>query len=225
VIGLLDAHDQTYAEVAKLCRNSKIKYCKIHKYEFVEHIFDKIPDRTSHWGRILAIKANLNKFDWLLYLDTDTIITNFKVKIEEYIDTPYDIIVGRMPKFLTGVPSHLSTSAILIRNSPWVYDFLDLWYAQNEFIDAPYHASNKKDRGATLGGGGMWFEQSAYQYLYDTNDDCYAHTCLMHDDWFNSREVNHTCNDFLIHITSNEHGLSNKIQRIKTKLRQMITVL
>lgn len=224
MIALLDAHNEHYAEVARLCRPSKARYCQRHGYQFIEHSFGPL-DRTAHWGRVHAIREHLPKFDYVLYLDTDTIITNPSITIESQIDPNYDVTVGRMPKFLTGLPSHLSTSAMLIKNCPWVMDFLTKWYAQTQFIDAPYHAQSGRDHGATLGGGGKWFEQSAYQFLYDTDDECRRRTKLTPDSWFNHREINHTPDAFLIHITSTEKGMADKLERIRGRLRKMVPSL
>ena len=224
MIGLLDAHNDNYEKIASLTRPGKLRYCRRHGYQFVEHVFGDL-DRTPHWGRILAIQEHLPKFEWLLYLDSDTIITNPEVKIEPHIDPRYDVTVGRMPKWLTGKASHLSTSAMLIKNTEWVLNFLPKWWEQRQFINAPYHADPEHDRGATLGGGGMWFEQSAYQFLYDTDDDCYNHTRLMPDSWFNHRKANHDDSCFLIHVTTNERGYQDKLDRMKEKLRSMICFL
>jgi hypothetical protein len=224
-IGLLEAHNSNYQAVADLCVPSKISYCKRHGYEFVQYSFGELPDkRTPHWGRILAIQASLSRFDWLLYLDTDTVITNPLIRIEPFLDEKCNVVVGLMPAIYDGRPKHISTSAILIKNCEWVYNYLlPKWFAQKQFINNPYLPT--KSRGAILDGlGGRWFEQSAYQYLYDTDDAVYSLTKVMPNCWLNSRTVTFQKDSFLNHFTLLNNGLSDKIQTIKDFLKKRLKI-
>lgn len=208
-IGLLEAHNSHYNEIFNLTVGSKIRYCRKHNYEFVVYNFRNL-DRTPHWGRVLGIKEHLKRFDWLLYLDTDTLITNFSIRIENEISKKHNIIIGRMPDFNTGAATHLSSSALLVRNNAWSFAFLDRWYAKRQFINKPYHALRNKDFGATNGKGGLYYEQSAFHWFYDNETDVRKNVLVREGKWFNAREVNHERSDFLIHFAR-----GNKANRIK----------
>ena len=206
-IALLDCHQNNYDEIARLTSPSKTLYCKKYGYGFITEHFDNI-GKFPTWGRVLKLQQHLPAYDWVLYLDTDTIITNFDIDIESQIDDAFDILVGTMPDFHTGQPTHLSTSSILIKRSDWSFDFLDKWWKTNcdEY---------RSDGPAVMGHGGKFYEQSAFQFLYEHGEA--KHIRIMPNHWFNAVECNHTSSDFLIHFVRQEPP---KLPRIKNFMRR-----
>jgi hypothetical protein len=216
-IAILDCHDNKYEQIFKICNKSKIKYCHLNSYDFLEFKFSNIKEYGPTWGRLFGIEKNLKMYDWIFYLDTDTIITNKNIKIESLIDANYEIILGRMPDFHSGVLNHLSTSAMLIKNSKWNHDFIKLWLEQKQFIKNPYYASNQNKNLSTLGVGGLFYEQSALHYLYDTREDLRRHIKVI--EGINDRESTHKNTSFLIHFAR-----SPKKERIKKFLKKRIKI-
>lgn len=214
-IALLDCHNLEYEEISKLCNPSKIKYCKLHGYDFLNEKFDNIDPYGPTWARIFALKKHIGNYDWIFYLDTDVVITNPKIKIEDFIDYKHHIYIGRMPDFETGVLNHISTSAIIIDKSDWSDKFLSLWESQKKFITEPYWADGSHVNFSTMGVGGLFFEQSAFHYLYDHNADVRRKTKLV--EGLNDRECTHKKNSFLIHFAR-----SPKEKRIKKFLKNKI---
>lgn len=204
-IGLIDSHNNSYEYLAKISRPNRINYCLKHGYDFIEFSFQKIPDaRTPHWGRVLAIKKYLNQYDWLFYLDTDIIICNFKIKIEDFIDDNYDLIVGPNPI----EEGHLSTSGMLFRNTDWSMSFLDKWFEQKYFIDKPYIPNNEHFYLSTGGdGGGKFYEQSAFHYLYDQETEDRKKIKVVPRRLFNSLIYTWSFGDFLIHFPGPDKNL------------------
>ena len=200
-----------------MCRKSKAKYCSLNKYDFIEDEIKNINPYGPTWGRVFSIEKNLLNYDWIIYLDTDIIITNYEKKIENYIDKNYNIIIGRMPDFNTGELNHISTSSIIIKNENWSFDFLQMWKKQKTFINNPYHAVEEKKHLSTLGVGGLFFEQSAFHFLYDENEEIRKKTKLI--DGINDIECNHKIDSFLIHFAR-----SPKEKRIKDFLKKKIKV-
>lgn len=214
-LAILDCHDQTYENIFKLCKKSKLKYCAIHNYEFIEFKFSNIKEYGPTWGRVFGIKENLKNFDYIFYLDTDILLTNFDFKISDIIDNDYEIIVGRMPDYVTGELNHISTSAILIKNSEWSFNFLNLWLKQTQFINKPYHAKKEHENLSTLGVGGLFYEQSAFHYLYDNQKEFREKIKII--EGINDRESTYKKNSFLIHFAR-----SPKEKRIKNFLNKRI---
>ena len=200
MIKLLECHNDQYSKIARICNISKKKYCNKNNYEFIEYRFNKIEPYGPTWGRLFGIENNLKRCIWLLYLDTDTIINNFSIKIEDHIDDRYNIIIGRMPDYNTGFLNHISTSAILIKNCSWSFDFLNIWKQQKQFIKNPYFAKNEHLHFSTLGFGGLYFEQSAFHFIYDNYENIREKIKLIEDPWFNDRESTFNSNSFLIHF-------------------------
>lgn len=191
-----------------MCRKSKSLYCRLHGYDFIEYKFGDLNPYGPTWGRIFGMKAFLKQYDWLFYLDTDTVITNQKLDMKHLLDGDHRIVMGRMPDFETGVLNHISTSAMLIKNDQWTMDFLDIWLSKREFIEEPYHASEENRSLATWGVGGLFFEQSAFHFLYDAEEEVRRKVKLA--DGLNDRESTHRADSFLIHFAR-----SPKVKRIK----------
>ena len=100
----------SYQELADLTNPNKQRYCDKHGYDFIPHFsnfnFDKYyidknkPIGMSNWhggfekiGLVLSLLKS-GKYDWVFWLGTDTLITNFDIKIEEVIDNDYHFIVA-----------------------------------------------------------------------------------------------------------------------------------
>lgn len=203
-IGLLDTHEKSYNAIAKLTLPSKAKYCKQNNYTLIHEVFDKeeLQGYFPTWGRVLKIQKYLPNFDYLLYLDTDTIITG-----KEPIEIPNkSLTVSHIPNSITGKPAHLSTSAMLFENCPWSFQMLKYWWTLKQFNTQPYHST-----GAAYPEGGKYYEQSAFHYLYDTTEFV-NNIQVMPNCWLNKREVNYQKGDFLVHFA----GQNDKLNRIKT---------
>lgn len=219
-IAVLDCHQENYSEMAKRTVPGKKKYCKLHGYDFIFYKFEDLESynfkelqRFPTWGRVPGLTKFLPEYHWILYLDTDTLIANFDTKIEDQIDDQFCVLVGAMPDFYTGEPTHLSTSAILIKNDKRSFDFLHFWWTQDQFDYRPYFSP--KPNGATANYGGMFYEQSAFHHIYD-NTGFKSIIKVMPNCWFNSREVNYKEGDFLIHFASSRYS---KMDRLKKFLK------
>jgi hypothetical protein len=214
---ILDCHDDSYEHIAKLCRKSKASYCSLKGMDFIEFKFKDIRPYGSTWGRLFGIEIHLPDYEWILYLDTDVMITNPDFDLASLMDDRFNIVLGRMPDFLTGIPNHISTSSLLLRNDPWTFEFIKLWKGQTRFISEPYHAEKTLEGLSTLGVGGLFYEQSALHYLYDTSEDVRRRIKIV--DGLNDREVTHGPKSFLIHFAR-----SPKEKRIRSFAKKLIKV-
>lgn len=95
---MVTAHNENYKELADLTyAQNKVLYCQKYGYplfvkttNFREGIaanFDKI-----HY--LLEILENNSSIEWLWWLDTDALITNFNKTIEEFCDDKYHCVIG-----------------------------------------------------------------------------------------------------------------------------------
>lgn len=210
---VLDVHNPNYDHIAVLSEEGKRNYCQMHGYDFISHSFESLdpPHRGPTWGRVAAIKQYLPCYDWILYLDTDVVLTNYTITVESQLPQMEDLQIGRMPDYDTGIPNHISTSALLVKRSDWLFEFLDRWYAQEQFIDKPYFAPPDKNHLSTWGRGGLFFEQSAFHYMYDNFEDVRQHVKVMPGAWFNDRESSHAPSSFLIHFARQD----GKLERMR----------
>lgn len=79
-------------ELTKITWPNKAEYCRKYNYHGIL--------QTQTWDylgydKIIFIDALLdsNQYDWILWLDNDTLFTNFNKKIEDIIDDKYDFII------------------------------------------------------------------------------------------------------------------------------------
>ena len=213
-IAFIDCSSKAYAPIFDLTSPGKIAYCKRMGFEFIRFNFE-LEDRTQHWGRVLGMKSYLSSFDWLVYLDTDCLITNpyFDIGLLMASNPESMILTGPMPH-----EGHIGTNGMILRNCDWVRAFLDDWYSQIEFIDKPYCGTFSRgthDDGGFDAPPDEWkfYEQSAFHYLYDTREDIRLNTVLLPRRHFHGVEKTHKRGDFSIHFPG--MSLDRKIKAIK----------
>ena len=71
------------------------KYCQIQGYDLIsENITDYNFERAPQWFKIQMLLKNLKTgYDWIFFMDCDSLFMDFTQKIEDWIDPNYDIIL------------------------------------------------------------------------------------------------------------------------------------
>lgn len=217
---ILDCFSDEYSPIFLLTKGSKQKYCKKFGLDFLIFNF-KLKDRTQHWGRILGIKKHLEQYDYLIYLDTDSLIVNFDLNIKDVI-TKFEekkIITGPLPE-----QGHIGTNGLIFKKCDWSFKFLDEWYSQDQFIGSPYYGS--PSCGLADNGGfdmppekWLFYEQSAFHFLYDTKPDVRLNTVLIERSYLHSVPKTFKKGDFLIHVPGrNKRSKLALLKRYLTKM-------
>ena len=186
------------ANVHSICAASvanKQAYADKHGYDMIYD--EKIVDisRPASWSKLLAMRKYLPKYDFLFYVDVDTIIINFEAKLEDIVDYEYDQI-------LAADKNGLNCGVWMIRNTEWSLWFLDEMWSQSQLVEAaPWQML-------------FHFEQRAFHYLYQTNiwrkkvggeefekaNTVRARTKVVNACVFNSQLAFYEDGDFLIHL-------------------------
>lgn len=148
-IKIVTACDHNQQFLADLNRPILSKYCDIHGYSFRTKDIVNF-DRPAAWFKILAIQSEMNDdCDYILWIDTDTLILNLKQKLEDFIqDNKY--------LYLSEDMNGINSGILLIKNNALMKDFLDKAYEL-------YSIYNEKH---PL--GGVW-EQAAIWHLVAYN--------------------------------------------------------
>jgi len=217
---ILDCFSSDYQDIFSLTKGSKERYCSRFGFDFLVFNFE-LKDRTQHWGRILGMKRYLGEYDYLVYLDTDSLIVNFNLDLKTLIGQfEENIITGPLPN-----QGHIGTNGFILKNCRWSFEFLEEWYAQDRFIDTPYHGS--PSCGLSDDGGfdmppekWLFYEQSAFHFLYDTRPDVRKNTVLIKRSYMHSVPKTFRKGDFLVHFPG--RGKESKIKLIKTYLTKMV---
>jgi hypothetical protein len=70
-------------------------YAHKHGYCYIQYNQTLDITRPIPWSKILAIKQQLNNYDWILYIDADAIFFNHDIRIENFIDKQYNLIISK----------------------------------------------------------------------------------------------------------------------------------
>jgi hypothetical protein len=210
-IAMLNCFNNEYDEIFQITKKSKINYCKKNGIDFLTYNF-QLKDRTQHWGRVLGIKEHLKNYDYILYLDTDTLILNYDLDIRKIIiDNDFNIISGPLPH-----EGHIGTNGLILKNNKWTYEFLDNWYSQEKFIKSPYYGSPSCGTGDDGGFNAppnewIFYEQSAFHYLYDTIESIRKNIHLIERKYFHAVPKTFKKGDFLIHVPGMKKEIKIKL--------------
>lgn len=60
---------------------NKRRYCELNDYELVVHTDTNSYGRPKAWSKLLAIKKYLKHYDYVFYMDLDTVIMNPHIKV------------------------------------------------------------------------------------------------------------------------------------------------
>lgn len=129
-IAIVTLFDKNYKALADLSIPNKMAYAGKYNYDFI--YFDDVIDksRPPQWGMVKAVEKLLltNKYDWVWWIDLDSLIMNFDIKLESIIDENYDIV------FTANQYSYLSNGSAFYKNCDLTKQFLKDSYD----LDKPY---------------------------------------------------------------------------------------
>lgn len=131
-----------YRKSIQPCIDSKIAYCKKHNYDLIICKKKLIQNKHLIWSKIPLIQKYLDKYDWILCTDADTMVMNNNIKLEKSISSNknYNAIFNEeegstwlfflreeLLDYIIKVNSdltHISTSEMLFRSCDWTRNFL-----------------------------------------------------------------------------------------------------
>ena len=88
---VITANDKNIEKFANLCNVSKEEYCKKWGLTFISYKIKDIEGTHPSWQKlqILIDHINLNQYDYIVWLDSDIIITNYTFDIRTLFDDKY----------------------------------------------------------------------------------------------------------------------------------------
>lgn len=201
-----NSSDNTMEEVFEITLQSKIKYAKKHSYDFLamrsfgNDSLGRYKDSDIGFLRALRTFEMLNNYDVVMWIDADSLVTNFEYKIEDFL-YPDNYVLYASYDWL----GHYSLSGgnFIIQNNDLTKSFLNNYYN---------FSKNFKEEQSTLN----YIE--ALQKNYDVNyvkilDHRFLGSIPSIEQytsrvWGNRPDPPHpwTKNSFLVHLT----GIGNK---------------
>lgn len=191
-IAVLTAYDERQRYLAEQSSPNKARYCERHGYTFIEQTTGFPKDRTAVWGKILFVKQHLPGYDWIFWTDTDSLIMNQAIRIENLIDHDCDVVICHEDLGL-GV-YNINAGQILFKNTPWTMEFLNQVWDQTWALKDAHQ------------------EQRAIIHLL-WSSDLSDHVQMVSQKRFNSYPENYTKGDFLIHFPDQPPEIRLRLMR------------
>lgn len=136
-----------YKKITKYGRKTKVLYCEKNGYDFFDEEDVVDTTRPLTWSKIKIIQRHLPSYDYIVWIDGDTLIMNDKIKLDNLINFDMkekDIMIAQDYTMI-------NTGVMFIKNTEWTINFLNLVYNQTDFINHSNH------------------EQAAFSHILDKN--------------------------------------------------------
>lgn len=102
--------------LAELSIENKRRYCAAHGFEFV--IAQNLRHgRTARWDKVMLLMQLLSRYEWLHWVDLDTLLMNMKRKPFDFLDPAFDLHIAKDA-------NGLNTGSFYMRSSQWSKAFL-----------------------------------------------------------------------------------------------------
>lgn len=93
-IAFVTTYNQGYRSLADLVRENKKLYCQKHGYDFIEIEREAYPNHHVAYNKYRVVQELLPYYDWIFYNDTDSLIMNYNIKLESFLDQNYEFIIS-----------------------------------------------------------------------------------------------------------------------------------
>ena len=110
--------------LTELSVENKRQYAQQHGFELV--VAQNLQHgRTARWDKVMMLRQLLRKYEWLHWVDLDTLFMNLKRNPNEFLDPAYDLHVAKDA-------NGLNTGSFYVRSSAWSERFLKLVWEHND---------------------------------------------------------------------------------------------
>lgn len=180
------------------------KYCEEKGYKYYvdkdnDKIIKKLEGRSPTWYKphLLLDVLNDESVDYVLFLDTDAIISDFNQNIEDFIDKNFNMVVAKD----NSNHSLMNGGVLMFKNCSWTKKFLNDWWifgekvSPNKIKNLSFSENDKlnnsyfKDR--------LWMDQTILTYLYENFKKYSDKIKIIDDRSFNWYRYND--NNFIFH--------------------------
>ena len=129
---LVTLHDEKMAGVGAVTAGALREYAQRNGYGFIHHERLLDPARHPAWNKILALRNAVvkQKKGWVMWVDADALVMNWRVRAESLIRDGQDLIFA---SDFNG----LASSVFLVRCCEWTVRFLDTVFFLGDLIKDP----------------------------------------------------------------------------------------
>jgi len=130
-IAIIQLYDDGRKGYGDLTGDVASQYCDRHGYTYIRYRELIDPNLIPTWNKLIAVRNELQKFNWVLWLDADALIVNPTHRIEDVIGSVED---GKEMLFSSD-DQGLCAGVFFAKNTPWVTDFLNAVLLLGEIPD------------------------------------------------------------------------------------------
>lgn len=132
-IAVVTSYDNNFLDVANIVMPRWRDYCQKHGYVFIEKIACG-SGRHPVWDKVYFTHKVLetNEYDYVLYLDADTLVTNPEIKVEDLI-----IEYSQNKDLMISDDCHgLNVGVFIIKYSEWSLGYLEKVWNMPRWINS-----------------------------------------------------------------------------------------
>lgn len=130
-IAIVTYCDQAYKEIGDISIPNKKAYAQKHSYDFRLETNPLDPNKPMVWNKLLILMhmIEMKQWDWIFWNDSDALIANYNIKLEEIIAeaSAHDLII-------TKDKNGINAGSFLIRCCDWSMRFLQEADSRTEFF-------------------------------------------------------------------------------------------
>ena len=132
-----------YAHSVSFGTWSKELYAKKHGYDFYiakEKLttfrgHDQTRDLEAAWSKLPLVHCLLDEYDWVFWTDADSLILDFDIQLESFLDEEYDLIACESLSTI----DLINTGHVFYKNTPFTKELiLNAWLDHNELTKGSY---------------------------------------------------------------------------------------
>jgi hypothetical protein len=183
------------------------KYCEKYKIEIIVSHEKNYRDRHSAWERLPFLIANIEKYDYLIWIDADAFFYNDATNICDVINnnSSHDFIFSKDLNQKT-----INTGFFIVKNTPYSVNFLTKWaYDKNLYYNNPFPE---------------WWDQGVLVDMMEKNDLDINNHCVSFEygvlQHFFDYEIAQSSNKpFVFHLAGRSHN-----ERLKVSKKYLDTI-
>jgi glycosyltransferase involved in cell wall biosynthesis len=122
-IAIAQLFDENFFGRMKHCLSSVAHYCSDNNYEHIPMCGTLTDDCHINYQKTLLLLNEIDKYDYIVWMDADIFIANPKIKLEDIINKyPRDIYYCKDPNW------ELNSGVLIFKNSAKSKDILQKWW-------------------------------------------------------------------------------------------------
>lgn len=188
-------YDDNIKDYGDINYNINKKYCEKYNLDIIFSNEKKYENRHSAWERLPLLLENIEKYDYLIWIDADAFFYNDANNI-------FDIISKNMDKqfiFSNDIGNNnINTGVFIIKNSQYSIDFLNKWAYDEELYNNNPHP--------------YWWDQGVLISMYNKNILDIQNNCIFYEygvlQHFRNSELSQFSNKpFVFHLAGRDHNM------------------